>query len=93
MVPDQRIKFARHPRGRDAGVGDQTKVLKAAIVDRREEPELARRPELAGHKVELPALVWHQGQKLAPRSFGVTVRPDRYPFHRQGSSSSILVIL
>ena len=36
MDADRRLQFAGHPRARDAGAGDQTRVLAAATVDPRQ---------------------------------------------------------
>ena len=46
--PDQGVEFPRHPDPGDAGIGNQGKVLAAAIVVDRQDAELSAGPEGIG---------------------------------------------
>lgn len=53
--PHQRFQLTGDTGALDAGVGGQAQVLPAAIVDHRQNAELARGADEVGQKVERPA--------------------------------------
>ena len=75
---DDGVQFARDPRPRQRGVGDQRQALAGAVVDHRQDAEAPAVGHLVGDEVQAPALVGDcRGTSIGRRVPMARLRPPR----------------